>query len=432
MFLFVLGVVIILVGLLLSIALHELGHLLPAKLFGVRVRQYMIGFGKTLFSFKRGETEYGVKMLPLGGYIAMDGMFPPSQDGEPHANSTTSFIQPTSTDRTHLIASERAIDPDDSRSFYTLAIWKRVIIMLGGPLMNLVICVALFTIMLMGIGVQQYSTTISSVSACVPTGSAPTDCAPSSPASPAKAAGLQSGDTIVSIDATKIDSWNQLAALIAKSPDHTLTVVVRRDGLEKTLAVTPAAVSSVATDSSGKTTMTTTGVIGIVPATPYVRQSLGTVLSTVGQQASATAGVIVNLPERMVSVWNAAFGSAPRSADTPMSIVGVGRAAGEAATLPGVPVLDKLFFVLGILASLNMALFIFNLIPLPPLDGGHIAGALWEGLRRSVAKLFRRRDPGPVDMTKLMPVTFTVIVIFGAMSLLLMYADIVKPVNLFG
>lgn len=430
MLLFVLGVVIILVGLLLSIALHELGHLIPAKLFGVRVSQYMIGFGKTLFSFTRGETQYGVKMLPLGGYIAMEGMFPPNRDGEPNALSTTGFVQPSAAERTHVIESERAADPDDARSFYRLAVWKRVIIMLGGPFMNLVICVTLFTIMLMGIGVQQYSTTISSVSACIPAAAATSECSASDPLSPAKQAGLHAGDRIVSINGTTIDSWNQLAATIQKSPDRPLAVVVNRDGHEMTMDITPAGVSSAGENSSGKTE--TTGVIGIVPETPYVRQSFGQVVQTVGQQASATAGVIVNLPNRMVSVWNAAFGSGAREANTPMSIVGVGRAAGEVASLPGVPIFDKLFYVLGILASLNMALFLFNLIPLPPLDGGHIAGALWEGLRRSVAKVFRRRDPGPVDMTKLMPVTFTVIVIFGAMSLLLMYADIVKPVNLFG
>ena len=134
----------------------------------------------------------------------------------------------------------------------------------------------------------------------------------------------------------------------------------------------------------------------------------------------------------MVDVWNAAFGSGQRDPNGPISLVGVGRAAGELTALDGVPVVDKVYTMIGILASLNIALFVFNLIPLLPLDGGHIAGALWEGFRRSIAKLFKRRDPGPVDMAKLMPLTMAVVVVLGGMSLLLMYADIVKPVNLFG
>lgn len=430
--LFILGVVVILVGLLLSIALHELGHLIPAKLFGVRVSQYMIGFGRTLFSVRRGETEYGVKMLPLGGYISMDGMFPPDKNGHPNQNVTTGFVQPSLEERANIIAEEHANDPDDARAFYKLAIWKRIIIMLGGPFMNLVICVVMFAIMFMGIGTQQVSTTIAEVSPCLPASISQTTCSSSDPVSPAKAGGLRAGDTVVSINGRAMTSADLLQSTLAASAGTTLHLVVRRDGHEHSLEVTPGTTRESVQSSDGKVTVTEVGFIGVaLKVDQYVSQPPSVVLSTVGTQASATAGVILNLPSRIVSVWNAAFGSAPRSADTPMSIVGVGRAAGEVATMPGVPLLDKLFTVLGILGSLNMALFIFNLIPLPPLDGGHIAGALWEGIRRQFAKLFRRRDPGPVDMTKLMPVTLTVIVIFGAMSLLLMYADIVKPVNLF-
>jgi Zn-dependent protease len=156
------------------------------------------------------------------------------------------------------------------------------------------------------------------------------------------------------------------------------------------------------------------------------------VLPAVGAQVGAVANVIVHLPQRMVDVWNAAFGPGERDPNGPISVVGIGRAAGELTALSGVPVIDKVYTMFGMLASLNIALFVFNLIPLLPLDGGHIAGALWEGIRRSWAKLFKRRDPGPVDMAKLMPVTFVVVIVLGGMSVLLMYADIVKPVNLFG
>ncbi|MFF3601972.1 site-2 protease family protein, partial [Kitasatospora indigofera] len=147
---------------------------------------------------------------------------------------------------------------------------------------------------------------------------------------------------------------------------------------------------------------------------------------------SGVTHIILNLPQRMVDVANAAFGQEERDPNGPISVVGVGRVAGEIAALDSLSVESKVASMVGLLASLNIALFVFNLVPLMPLDGGHIAGALWEAIRRGFAKLFRKPDPGPVDMAKLMPLTMVVVIVLGGMSALLVYADIVKPVNLFG
>lgn len=438
--LFILGVLIILVGLALSIGLHEVGHLVPAKLFGVKVTQYMIGFGKTLFSFRRGETEYGFKAIPLGGYISMIGMFPPGKDGTAGRNATTGFMQSMAQDA-RVASMETVAVGEEERTFYKLPVWKRIIIMFGGPFMNLLIGVLLFGVLLMGFGTPQASTTVGTVSQCVlPSTSARQTCQSGDPEGPAAAAGLEPGDTIVSIDGTPITTWAQSTGIIRQSVDRPLTVVVKRDGTEQTLTITPRANTVAKTDASGAvlkdssgTVLTqSVGFVGIGTVQELVPQPVTSVLPAVGAQTGAVVGVIIHLPQRMVDVWNAAFGSGERDPNGPISVVGIGRAAGELTALNGVPVVDKVYTMIGMLASLNIALFVFNLIPLLPLDGGHIAGALWEGIRRTWAKLFKKRDPGPVDMAKLMPLTFAVVIVLGGMSVLLVYADIVKPVNLFG
>ncbi len=435
---FLLGVLVIVLGLAVSIALHEIGHLVPAKLFGVKVTQYMIGFGPTLWSKRRGETEYGVKAIPLGGYISMIGMFPPAKGEQVHADSTGFFKGLVQDARD---SSQESITPgDEQRAFYLLPVWKRIIIMFGGPFMNLVLAVVLFGVLLMGFGVPQSTTTVASVSACVlPATSERQTCEPGDPAAPGAEAGLKPGDTLVSIDGEPVTSWEQSTAIIRANPGEDLAVVVERDGAEQTLTVTPALSEryvvgddgKVVTDAAGEPVTVDVGFVGIGPTGARVQQPVTAVLPAVGENIAGVAGIVVNLPQRMVDVANAAFGPAERDPNGPLSVVGVGRVAGEVAASDQIASVDKVAGLIGILGSLNIALFVFNLIPLLPLDGGHIAGALFEGIRRAFAKLFRRPDPGPVDMAKLMPLTLGVVIVLGAMSALLIYADLVKPVQLF-
>lgn len=434
---FIIGVVVIVIGLALSIGLHEIGHLVPAKLFGVKVTQYMIGFGPTLLSRRKGETEYGVKAIPLGGYISMIGMFPPAR-GERVRSDSTGFFQGLVHDARE--SSAESITPgDEHRAFYRLPVWKRIIIMIGGPFMNLLLAVALLSVLFVGFGVPQSSTTVGSVNECVlPATSERQTCEPGDVAAPGAEAGVRPGDRIVSIDGVAIESWQQSTDIIRAHPNEELAMVVERDGEELTLTVTPALSEryalengEVVTDAAGDPLTVEAGFVGIAAATERVAQPVTAVFPAVGENIAGVAGIILNLPQRMVDVANAAFGPGERDPNGPISVVGVGRVAGEIAAIDEIPVIDKAAGLIGILASLNIALFVFNLIPLLPLDGGHIAGALWEAIRRGFAKLARRPDPGPVDLAKLMPLTLGVVVLLGGMSLLLIYADIVKPIALF-
>nr|WP_218869104.1 site-2 protease family protein [Leifsonia psychrotolerans] len=453
--LFILGVAVIVVGLAVSIGLHEVGHLLPAKLFGVKVTQYMIGFGPTLWSKRKGETEYGIKAIPLGGYISMIGMFPPTAGHAARDASTGFFNQlvqegeqtvkqgalATLADDARQASADTIGEGEEHRAFYQLAVWKRIIIMFGGPFMNLVIAVVLFAVLLMGFGTAQASTTVGSVSACVlPATATSQTCTANAEKAPGAAAGLTPGDRLVSIDGTVITSWNQSTDLIRNAPGTPLSVVVERDGTMQTLTITPKLTERYVTDASGKVVKNASGVaetsdvgfVGIGPASELVQQPASAVLPQVGENIGGVVHMIVNLPSRLVDVATAAFGPGERDPNGPISVVGVGRIAGEIVSIDTIPVASKIASMLGLLASLNIALFVFNLVPLMPLDGGHIAGALWDGLRRSYAKLFRRPKPSPVDMAKLMPLTFAVVIVLGGMSLLLIYADLVKPINIFG
>ncbi|WP_026536207.1 M50 family metallopeptidase [Arthrobacter sp. H14] len=443
--LFILGVLFVAVGIAASIALHEVGHLVPAKLFKVRVMQYMIGFGPTLWSKKRGETEYGFKALPLGGYVSMVGMYPPAEDSDGTVRRSSTGMFQTLADDARKLAAEEVRPGDENRMFYKLPIWKRIIIMLGGPFMNLVIGVVLFAVVIMGFGSAQATTTLAEVYKCVvpvsqqaETGQQ--DCLPSDPKAPATAAGLQPGDAVVRFDGQPVENWQAMTERIRAAAGEEVPITVLRDGERIQSQITPllterpviGADGRAELDSSGNPVTTEVGFVGMGAQIELVPQPAGDVLPAVGENIARVTGVVFNLPEHVYEIGQAAFSDAPRDPNGPISVVGVGRVAGEVASMEEIAVESKVALLFRLLGGVNLALCVFNLIPLLPLDGGHIAGALWEGLRRRIARLFGRRDPGPFDIAKLLPLTYVVAVLMLGMGALLIYADIVKPVNLFG
>lgn len=435
--LYILGILIVLVGLAISIGLHEVGHLVPAKLFGVKVGQYMIGFGPTLFSWRRGETQYGVKAIPLGGYISMAGMYPPAREGARGRTATTGMFETLVQDDK---ASVHVDTPEEEqRAFYRLPVVKRVIIMLGGPLMNLVLAILFFGIVLCGFGIPQSTTTIGSVSEClVPVTADRQDCEPGDPSAPAHEAGLEPGDRIVSIDGTPIADIVQATAIIRDSADDDLAVTIERDGVESTLTVTPALSerhvlddqNKPVEDSDGQTVTERIGFIGVGWATEVRQQPVTAVLPAVGDTVVRLVTVISHLPERVVDLAVSTFGPGERDPDGLIGVVGVGRLAGEITSLNSVPVADRVASLIQLVGGLNVALFVFNLIPLPPLDGGHIVVALIDGVRRLFARLRRRPMPQPIDAAKIVPVTLVVATLLGGLTLLLLIADIIKPISI--
>ncbi|MFD3960186.1 MULTISPECIES: M50 family metallopeptidase [Streptomyces] len=426
----VLGIAVFVVGLLFSIAWHELGHLSTAKMFGIRVPQYMVGFGPTLWSRQKGDTEYGIKAIPAGGYIRMIGMFPPGADGRLEARSTSPWRGMIEDARS---AAYEELEPgDEKRLFYTRKPWKRVIVMFAGPFMNLILAVAIFMGVAMTFGFQTQTTEVAGVQQCVISQSEKRDtCKDTDPVSPAKAAGLKEGDKIVAFDGQRVDDWATLSDRI-RNTIGPATITVERGGQEVTLNAVLRENAVAKKDGRGEVIpdqYIKAGYLGFAAQTEIVPLSFGDSVVRMGDMIENGVDAIIALPSKIPDLWNAAFSDGQRADDSPVGVVGAARIGGEVMNLD-IPAQNQVAMMLFLLAGFNLSLFLFNMLPLLPLDGGHIAGALWESLRRNVAKVFRRPDPGPFDVAKLMPVAYVVAGLFICFTLLVLVADIVNPVKI--
>ena len=439
---FVLGILIFAIGIGFSIAWHELGHFATARWFGIKVPEFMVGFGKTVYSVKRGETEYGLKLLPVGGYVRMIGMIPPAKGETLGRSRRTGPFQGLIDD----VRAQSAMDvkPEDAhRQFYLRAPWKRVIVMAAGPVMNLILAVLLFAVLLMGIGIQTATTTVREVSQCVIPASQvaaaeePPACAPGDPLTPAAAAGFLPGDRIVAFDgrpygeleweATPEDDTPSLQEAI-RDASGTVTVTVERDGQLRDLQ--PTLITTELPSFTDPEAYVQGSFLGLTPVPTYVRQDAGTVVVEMGSIIARTGQAIAELPSRLPNLVESVVGG-ERDENGPIGIVGVSRIGGEVLA-QDFTLAQDVSLLLNLLAAVNISLFLFNLLPIPPLDGGQIFPAIWESIRRRIAAARGKPDPGPVDVAKLMPVAYVFALFFIAWSLLLVVADVVNPIRLFG
>lgn len=393
-----LGWVIFLVALLFSVMLHETGHFVAAKRFGMKATKYFIGFGPTIWSTTRGETEYGIKALPLGGYVKIVGM--------------------TSLDE---------VDPEDEpRSFRRAPGWQRIVVLVAGVSMNFVLAAVLIFGLALSLGIENDNTTqLGLVAACVPPSQTALNngapCTAGEAKSPAALAGLRVGDKITSFNGVRVSDWTQLDNVIkGVKPGSPVTITVDRDGHPLTLRTTLAAVSG----HGG-------GYLGIAPATVFQPASVLDALNYVGtgfnEEITGTASALSQLPSALPEFF--AKDRASTAAGNVGSIVGAARDTGQAVAA-SVGWKYKVSFVVLIIAALNIILGVANLLPLLPMDGGHAAVVVWERLRAWFARLRGRADPGLVDYRKLIPVSFSIFLVLVFFSAMLILADIVNPVNL--
>ena len=392
----IIGVIAFVVALLLSVMIHEAGHYLTAKKFGMKVTEFFVGFGQKIWSTQRGETEFGVKAIPAGGYCRIVGMTP----------------------------REVLSEADADRAFVKAGVGQRLIVLGAGSFLHFVIGFVLLLTLFSAIGITSLTNQVERVSECIPQ-TATEVCSSKSTPSPAKKAGILAGDEIISINGVEYTEWAQAVRVIRQSAGKQLDITVNRNGALLNILVTPAF-----RELDGEKI----GVLGVVNKVGTVTYAPITAVSKAGSftieilQNSLTA--LISLPSKIPDLINQTFGNEERDPEGLVGVVGVARVSGETAETKALTGREKIATFVLIIASLNLFVGMFNLLPLLPLDGGHMAVAIADGVRNTRAKAKGLAKPAPFDVERLTPITMVVFVLMASLSLLLLTADILNPVRL--
>lgn len=392
----IIGVIAFVVALLLSVMIHEAGHYLTAKRFGMKVTEFFVGFGQKIWSTQRGETEFGVKAIPAGGYCRIAGMTP----------------------------REELSEADADRAFVKAGVTQRLIVLGAGSFLHFVIGFVLLLTLFSAIGVTSLTNQVERVSDCIPQ-TATEVCSSKSTPSPAKNAGILAGDQIISINGVEYTEWAQAVRVIRSSAGKQLDITVNRNGGLIDILVTPAF-----RDLDGEKI----GVIGVINKVGTVTYAPIPAVIKAGSftieilQNSLTA--LISLPSKIPDLINQTFGNEERDPEGLVGVVGVARVSGETAETKALTGREKIATFVLIIASLNLFVGMFNLLPLLPLDGGHMAVAIADGVRNTRAKAKGLAKPAPFDVERLTPITMVVFVLMASLSLLLLTADILNPVRL--
>lgn len=377
----ILGILAFVVALLLSVMIHEFGHYLTAKRYGMKVTEFFLGFGTRIFSLQRGETEFGIKAIPAGGYCKIEGMTP----GD---------VMPVG---------------EENRAFYKASSGRKLIVLGAGSFLHFVIGYLLLFTLFAGIGTTQALPIIAEVIK----GSA------------AQSAGIMVGDEVTSINGKKVTDWYKDVTAIRNSQGRELTLGIKRAGQELIITAAP-------------TLETIDGqerfLLGIINEVGLKRTGVVTSFKNAGVVTKdflfESVKSLAKLPSKIPELWGQTVNGQERDANGLVGVVGVARVSGQAVSSDELSAMERLATFVLIIASLNIFVGIFNLLPILPLDGGHMAVAIADEIRAFLARLRGRARPAAIDVTVLTPITMVVFVILAALTLLLLVADIVNPVIL--
>jgi membrane-associated protease RseP (regulator of RpoE activity) len=392
----IIGVLAFVVALLLSVMIHEAGHYLTAKKFGMKVTEFFLGFGQKIWSTQRGETEFGIKAIPAGGYCRIVGMSP----------------------------REELSQADQDRAFVKAGVGQRLIVLGAGSFLHFVIGFVLLLTLFISVGVTSVTSTVEQVSECIPQKVSEVCTAKSTP-SPAKNVGILAGDKIIRVDGESYQDWSDVVAVIRASAGKELNITIERNGAPIDIAVTPAS-----REVNGKVI----GVLGVVNKVGTITygpvDSVARAGKFTGEILKNSATSLVSLPTKIPNLISQTFGGEKRDPEGLVGVVGVARVSGETADTDALTLREKIATFILIIASLNLFVGMFNLLPLLPLDGGHMAVAIVDGVRSFIARKRGRGKPAPFDVELLAPITMVVFVLMAALSILLLTADIFNPIRM--